>query len=185
MRQFLSRLSRRLDNIIARAGVARVRDDSTLQTVQLTILKGETLDGCERFQSYGFTSVPVAGAEAVVVFVGGFRDHALVVAVDDRRYRKKDLQPGESAMYSDEGDHVLLKRGRTIEIVAGTELDITTPLMKCSGDVDAEGVVKVAGTQVVGAQGGAITDALPTTASNTAQLNSVLAALRAHGLIAP
>ena len=100
--------------MVARAVVQLVTDSSKLQTVQLGILADETREGCERFQQYGFTSVPLAGAEAVAVFVGGRRDHGLVIAVDDRRYRKKGLQPGEVALYQKDGHFVLLKSDRTV-----------------------------------------------------------------------
>jgi phage gp45-like len=116
--------------------------------------------------------VPLAGAEAAVLFVGGIRDHALVVAVDDRRYRKTGLQPGEVALYTDQGAYVLLKRGSVLEV--------NQPVNLVNG-----GVYKVAGTQVVGAQGAAVVDSTPTAADVSTKLNQLLARLRAHGLIAP
>jgi phage baseplate assembly protein V len=183
----LAPVRRRVENLIARAVVGQVLDSSTLQSLQLAILSDETRDGCERFQQYGFTSVPFADAEAVVVFVGGLRDHPLVLAVDDRRYRKKNLQPGESALYSDEGDYLLLKRGRILELLAGTKLEVTSPLAHFSGTVDVAGVYKVAGTQVVGPQlgavpppsGGSIVDA-----PARAAINTLIARLQTHGLTA-
>ncbi|WP_431477838.1 phage baseplate assembly protein domain-containing protein [Massilia eburnea] len=58
----------------------------------------------------GFTSVPKPGAEGVVVFVGGNRDHGLVIAVEDRRFRLKGLASGEVAIYDDQGQKVHLTR---------------------------------------------------------------------------
>ena len=95
--KMLAPLRTRVANLVARAVVQLVNDGTKLQVVQLEVLEGETRDGCERFQEYGFTSVPLAGSEAVVLFVGGRRDHPLVVAVDDRRYRKKNLAAGSTA----------------------------------------------------------------------------------------
>jgi phage baseplate assembly protein V len=113
-------LKDRIANMVARAVVQLVSDAGKLQVVQLGVLADETREKVERFQEYGFTSVPLAGAEAVVLFVGGRRDHGLVIAVDDRRYRKKDLQPGEVALYNQAGPFVLLKSDRVI--VDGVEL---------------------------------------------------------------
>jgi phage baseplate assembly protein V len=113
-RQLLRPLSTRVANLAARALVSLVKDSTKLQTLQLRILDGEVREGAERFQEYGFTSVPLDGAEAVVLSVGGRRDHLLVVAVDDRRHRKKDLAAGEVALYTDEGAAVHLKRGRIV-----------------------------------------------------------------------
>jgi phage baseplate assembly protein V len=131
--KLLAPLRNQLANLVARAVVQLVNDEAKLQLVQLGVLEGETREGCERFQEYGFTSVPLPGAEAVVLFVGGRRDHGLVVAVDDRRYRKKDLEPGESAIYSDEGDYVVLKRGRIVEVKAGTKLLVDAPELELGG----------------------------------------------------
>lgn len=194
----LAPIRRRLDNLVARSVVSRVDDSKKLQLLQLAVLDGETREGCERVQQYGFTSVPLPGdgagaPEAVVVFVGGFRDHPLVVAVDDRRWRKKDLQPGESALYSDEGDYVALTRGRIAELLAGTKFRAVTPLVECTGAVDAVGAIntadvfKVDGTQVVGPQQSAVAapvgGATQDTEARTA-INAIRAALSAHGLTA-
>lgn len=114
LRQLLRPLQQRVANLVARALVTLVTDSGKLQVVQLTIQAGETRGGAERFQEYGLTSVPLEGAEAVVLSVGGRRDHLLVVAVDDRRYRLTDLAAGEVALYTDEGAKVHLKRGRIV-----------------------------------------------------------------------
>ncbi len=173
--RILEPVRRRVENIVARAVVAQVRDSSTLQTLQLDVLAAETRDGCERFQPYGLSAVPFAGAEAVVLFVGGLRDHPLVIGVDDRRYRKRNLQPGEVALYTDEGAYALLKRGSTLEA--------NQPVNLVNG-----GVYKVAGTQVVGPQGAAVSGptggATIDTQARTA-INLILTRLQAHGLIAP
>lgn len=165
----LEPLRQRVANVVTRAVVSLVADTTKLQQLQVSSL-GETRDGCERFQQYGFTSVPLVGAEAVMLSVGGLPDHVLIVAVDDRRYRKTGLQPGEAALYNHEGAYLLVKTGSSLE--ANRSLDLVN-----------SGVYKVAGQQVVGPQGAAVADSTPTAASVSAQLNQVLARLRAHGLI--
>jgi len=165
MNRVLAPLRRRVENMIARGVVRLVADGKKLQEVQVSVLRGETRENCERFQQYGFTSVPLAGAEAILLFVGGLRDHPLVVAVDDRRHRPTGLQPGEVALYTDEGDYILLKRGRIVEVVAGTALDVTapevvvhastkvtleTPLVKATQDVQVGGNVTIDGNLAVG-----------------------------------
>jgi phage baseplate assembly protein V len=126
--RLLQPIRTRLDNMVARAVVQLVNDGTKLQVVQLSILDGETREGCERFQSYGLTSVPLDGAEAVVLFAGGRRDHGLVIAVDDRRYRLKGMQGGEVALYTDEGDRIHFKRGGTIEVKAATKVIVDAPM---------------------------------------------------------
>lgn len=135
----------RIANLVARAVVQLVNDGAKLQLVQLGVLADETRSDLERFQEYGFTSVPLAGAEAVVMFVGGRRDHGLVVAVDDRRHRKKGLEPGEAALYTDEGDYVLLRRGRIVEVKAGAKVRVDAPMAELTGNVTIAGTLTVAG----------------------------------------
>lgn len=118
VQKLLAPLRTRIANMVARAVVRLVDDEGKLQVVQLGVLEGETRDGCERFQEYGFTSVPLPGAEAVVLFVGGRRDHPLVVAVDDRRHRKPGLEPGESAIYNHKGSCVVCRADGSIEVTA-------------------------------------------------------------------
>lgn len=114
VQQMIANLHRRVMLSVGRAVIRAVSDDPKMQELQAEILKGEVRNNLERFQNYGYTSVPHPGAEGVVVFVGGNRDHGLVVAVDDRRYRLKGLKAGEVAMYTDEGDFVHFKRGNEI-----------------------------------------------------------------------
>lgn len=106
----------RIYSIISRALLESINDASGIQKVKLSILKGENRDNVERFQDYGFTSTPKAGAEAVVAFVSGNRDHGIVIKIDDRRYRLQGLEEGEVALYTDEGDSIELKRGGRVVV---------------------------------------------------------------------
>jgi phage baseplate assembly protein V len=144
MQRVVAPMQRLIANLVSRAVIARVDDAGGAQLMQVTVLADETRDACERLQGYGVTSVPLAGAEALVISVGGRRDHMHVIAVNDERYRKAGLQPGEVAVYSHTGAYILLRANGTIEINA--------PI-----DMVAGAVVKVAGNQVVGPRLGAIT----------------------------
>jgi phage baseplate assembly protein V len=88
--------------MISRA-VVELADDSTgIQSLKLSALADEERDEVERFQDYGFTGVPIFGAEAVVVCPQGNREHMIAIKVDNRLFRLKGLLPGEVAMYTDE-----------------------------------------------------------------------------------
>lgn len=166
----LRTLFRRLRLLAARGVLRLVEDAGGLQRVQLDLLAGETRDGIERMQQYGFTSHPLVGAEAFAIFLSGDRGRGVALAIDDRRYRLKSLAAGEVALYTDEGDVIHFKRGRTIEITAGakvkvtaptveviasSKVTVTTPLTEVSQNVTIGGTLQVTG-QITGAGGMAI-----------------------------
>jgi phage baseplate assembly protein V len=132
----LRRLRTRVTMMVARAVVKTVDDATKMQLLQLGILAGELRDKVEHFQSYGFTSVPFPGAEAVVVFPGGNREHGLCVVVDDRRYRLTGLDEGEVALFDDQEQKVHLKRDG-IEISTEHKVTVTAPQVI----VDSEDVI--------------------------------------------
>ena len=114
-------LRRRVALMVGRAVLALVDDEPALQVLQVRALRDETLDGVERFQQYGFTSHPHPDAEVLLLSFGGMRQHAVAVAVDDRRHRPTGLQAGEVCLYTDEDEdgaphRIVLKRGRVIEL---------------------------------------------------------------------
>lgn len=132
---------RRIQGMVARAVIGLVDDTLKAQGLQLSVLAGEVQDGVERFQDYGYTSVPHPGAEAVVVYVGGLRSHGIVVACEDRRYRLKGLEVGEVALYDDLGQAVILKRDG-IRVVSPTKVVVEAPIVAL-GDEGGPAVARV------------------------------------------
>lgn len=114
--RLLQPIRNRIMLMIARGVLKVTNDKGGLQASQITLLEDETRGGVERFQNYGFTSHPQAGADVLAVFLGGNRDHGIILCIDDRRYRMKALKGGEVAVYTDEGDYIYLKRDRNIEV---------------------------------------------------------------------
>jgi len=91
------------------------------------------------------------------IVISGNRSHTVVIRCDDGRHRKRDLQPGEVAIYTDEGDFIIIKRGREIEVQAGTsvlvvapevlvqastKVEIQSPLCELSGDLTVAGTIQ-------------------------------------------
>lgn len=112
--------------------------EGAIKRISASGRSGESFSNRESFQHYGFSSMPKGGAEVIIYREG---NHIVVVAEDDRRYRIA-LESGEVALYTDEGDHVHLKRGRVVEIVtetlvikAGTKVRLETPLVEATGEV--------------------------------------------------
>ena len=129
VRSLTAPLRRRVLLTIGRAVVTLIDDRERRQILQLHALRGEILDRVERFQDYGITSVPLppddaGAAEAVLLAVGGNRQHPLALAVADRRYRPAGLAPGEVCLYTAEDTpaephRVILAAGRVARIETG------------------------------------------------------------------
>jgi phage baseplate assembly protein V len=125
--------------MISRAVLSAISDSGGVQLVQVKLLEGEVRDGVERFQNYAFTSVPLTGAEGIMACVSGNRDHGVILAMDDSRYRVRDLQPGEAAMYThrDKELHkhrIIFKDDGSIEVLAKNITVKATETARVEGD---------------------------------------------------
>lgn len=123
----LDRLRAKINGMVARAVVRAVRDSSALQELKLEVLAGERVERAERFQQYGMSSVPFPGAECVVVFAQGNRDHPLVVAVDDRADRPTGLAAGEVMVYARGGARVHLKADGSLRLTSPLRIELEAP----------------------------------------------------------
>lgn len=119
IKSLLDPIKRRVFLMIARGIVENVNDGEGVQFLQVSLLAGELRDELEHFGNYGFTSSPPVGSEAVVVFVGGNRDHGIVVGIDDRDTRIKSQAEGEVTIYDKQGQYIKFKEGNIIEIKGG------------------------------------------------------------------
>lgn len=143
MQKAISALQRGISNLLARAVVSGLDTASKCQMLQISMVANEGKDQIEHLEPYGFTSAPLAGAEALAAFFDGDRSHGVVLMVADRRYRIKGLTSGEVAIYTDEGDNITLKRGRIIEVNtdqfivnAAEKVTFNTPLVEApSGEI--------------------------------------------------
>jgi phage baseplate assembly protein V len=117
IRRMIEPLQRRVMLMISRCVITAVDDTKKMQELQISLLDGETAGAAERMQMYGFSSKPLASAEGIAVSVGGNRDHVVVIAADDRRYRVKNLASGEVVVYNNTGASVTLKADGSIEAV--------------------------------------------------------------------
>ncbi len=109
----------RVDNMVARGVVKLVNSAVKMQTIQVGIQESETKDKVEHFQPYGHHSVPLKGAEAIIVFVGGDRNLPVAVVVDDRRSRPTSWVEGESGTYNEFDAQMRHKADGTTEITGG------------------------------------------------------------------
>ena len=143
-------LRRRLKLMLSRA-VGRLVDPATLlQTLQIELLKGEVLDNVEHLEGYGRTAHPPAGFEALAASLGGDRAHTICLAAVHRKFRVRNLAPGEQALYDDLGNVIHFKRDRIL-ISAVDQVEVTAPVVTINaatthnGDITINGNVQISG----------------------------------------
>lgn len=160
-----------LQDILARGTVSVADGSKKMRVVQVRLLADEVRDDLEHIEPYGYTSEPHTDAEAFVLFFDGDRSHGITFCVADRRYRLKDLKPGEVAIFDDQGQKVHLTRdgivvstGKKLEATVGGTLTATVAgaatLKAASVKIDSPtveitGALKVA-KQITGTGGMAI-----------------------------
>lgn len=143
--------ARRLGNLLARGVVTGTNGGGKMRSLQIRMLSGETKDGVEHFEPYGFTSEPHAGAEHVTAFFDGDRSHGVTLVVADRRYRLTGLAAGEMAIHDDQGQKVHLTRAGividggalpihiqnapTVSVTATASIDLNAPTITLNGAV--------------------------------------------------
>lgn len=142
-----------------RAVLTLVESGAGVQLAQGDGLAGEQVQSAEVFQHYGLTSNPPAGSMAVVLPLGGKTSHGIVIATEHGSYRLQGLASGEVALYSDEGDSVVLRRGRvmeltteTLRITAPAGVEIATPTLTVTGRIVGQGGLAISGGSGAAAQ---------------------------------
>lgn len=109
-------IRRKIMSMVACALIKELNDSSSLQTAKISLL-GTDLLNIERIQEFGFTSTPVDGSEAVVLFSSGDKAHGIIIATDSSKYRIKLEEKGAVALYNSNGDCIKLLKDK-IEVIA-------------------------------------------------------------------
>lgn len=138
--RLLSPLYRRMATMIGRCILSALDSSSGVQAASVTIMADEEMKGVEYMEPYGFTSVPLQGAEGVVLNVGSRRGSCVVVSLGNRKFRLKGLKSGEVALYTDEGDRLVFERGNVVKLFtkncivnAETKTTINAPETEITG----------------------------------------------------
>jgi len=105
----MKKLIGRIQMMVCKALLASVDDTKEIQLVNIIALEGEVQNKLERLQEYGFTSNPPLNAECLVLYLGGNKDHGIVIKSGAGANRKKPLLPGEASVYTKFGNYLHLK----------------------------------------------------------------------------
>lgn len=171
LKQIDARIRRQLSGIrlAFRGVVTLVKAAGAVQLVQLDGLAGERLQDAELFQHYGCTSNPPAGSMAIVLPIGGRTAHGIIIATEHGNYRLKNLLSGEVALYTDEGDSIILKRGRIMEVTthtfrvnATTAIELNAPSITGTASTSVSFVTPVVNASAAIVAQGDITDSAAT-----------------------
>ncbi len=161
IRGSVERIGRRLLMTIGRGRVTTGDDTGNVQIQQVQLGANELRDQTPRLAEFGFASMPPAGADVIVLFVGGDRSNGVIIASGDIATRMKNLQPGESALYDAQGKSVYLSVGGIVIEAKGQPVTInnaSTATIDTSGDVTVNcggnAEVAAAGTATINGQGG-------------------------------
>lgn len=158
----IPKIIQKLLGLLSRGTVSAKDGSKPMRTIQATLLDEDVRDHVEHFEPYGFTSEPHINAEALIASLGGERDHSIAFVIADRRYRLKNLQSGEVAIFDDLGRKVYLKRDQvlveavdapvvinttstltatvgSVATVKASKIVLDTPIVECTGEVIAKG----------------------------------------------
>ncbi len=108
-------------NLLTRAVVNLISQDESKGKIfaQVLGMAGEIRSDVEHLQQYGLRSIPLGGSRGLLVAYGGSKDNATLIVVDDKRYGKFTLQPGDVCIYSKNGAHTIYRGDDIIEILSG------------------------------------------------------------------
>jgi phage baseplate assembly protein V len=158
--QLLERLFRRIQMLAGRGRVTQVDDSGPVQRLQVQASALELADKRARVQEFGLTSNPPIGSDAALMALTGDRTAVMVVGTNHQGSRPRNLAPGETKLYSEDGKYVYLTasggivvdaKGQDVvvnnardvtwnlsgklTIVAPGGIDLQTPMVKSTGDM--------------------------------------------------
>src|SRR6187455_1259433 len=125
-RSSLTDMACRIMHHAVRLTMNKANDNPMMQELSFDGMVKEGRKIVERMQTFGMTTMPMPrddkggqgggegnqkgpAAEGIALFLGGMRNHPVVIGVDDRRHRPMGLKAGESAQYDHQGQMTLIR----------------------------------------------------------------------------
>ena len=140
--------------IARRVVLKNINDDGETQTASVEVAPGMWRDKVEIMQPYGLaTSAPEDGALAVAVAIGGNEDDIVLLPVGNPSARMGGLKPGETALYNQHGDGILVGADGTVSIQAGASIVLKVggvTVTVSPGGVDIDGGTVTHGGKNIG-----------------------------------
>jgi len=105
LQRLISPIITRVRRVCLGAIIRRVDDGGDLQRMQVESIGHSVYDNVEKFEQFGFTSNPPVGLDAIIIERCGKH---IIVAIGDRKYRIKNLESGDTAVYDVRGQTIIL-----------------------------------------------------------------------------
>jgi len=155
-RNSLTDMAGRIMHHAVRLTLNKANDNPMMQELSFDGMVKEGRKIVERMQAFGMTTMPMPrdeddkgggggggegnqkgpAAEGIAVFLGGQRNHPLVIGVDDRRHRPMGLKAGESAQYDHQGQMTLVREKGLYMLSLDDDGEGTAPGGKMLRDVE-------------------------------------------------
>lgn len=150
IRSALRQLMRRVTMLAGIGRVTAISDGGKIQKVQCTA-PTEVRSDTPRLAEFGFSSGLPPDSDVVMIFPGGDRSNAVIIASGHQATRFRDLSPGEVVVYDLWGHYIRLTensiqveanggdvqvtKARKIEATATESVKLTTPVLRVTGDI--------------------------------------------------
>lgn len=129
----------------ARCVITATNDDGGVHRVQVRPTPHELIDDVPVVQLYGVSSHAPVGSEAHMICAKGDRSSTVVIATNNADARPRKLASGEVALYTAEGDTIVLKNGHVIAITTTGTVSVSAPTVNIAGQDGGNVTVNVTG----------------------------------------
>jgi len=107
LQRLMAPIITRIRRVCLGAIIRRVDDGGDLQRMQVESIGHSVYDNVEKFEQFGFTSNPPLGLDAIIIERCGKH---IIVAIGDRKYRIKNLESGDTAIYDAHNQTIILNK---------------------------------------------------------------------------
>lgn len=124
LQQRVDDLTNRLMNMASRGTIVEDDNSKGIQQGKIRGQHGEEIPKVQRWEQFGLTSRPPAGADALILSINGTRDSAQMVALSAPGTRPTDGAAGSTTLYDAAGNKVYLDNGGNIVIEGSATITI-------------------------------------------------------------
>jgi phage gp45-like len=106
--------------MVRRGSVQKVDDSGSQQLLNLIGLAGDMPQKVVRVLPHGFSSNPPLNSEGILKSLGGRSDRLMFIGGEHPQYRQKNLSPGASVLYDQNGNVIFANMANGIQVSAKT-----------------------------------------------------------------